>query len=136
MDNGMYCHIATVFNKITDNDECVYNPTVLTGVFICKTAKVKDNADGVTPASVGKCVIPYDAISSREYVPVLDYLAMSVDEQKTHWTLREGDLIVRGSIMVDGLKANDILMLNDAFQIKSVFDNDFASVKTRMVTGI
>lgn len=136
MGDGMFCNIATVFNRIVDGDDCMYNPTIITGCFICKTSKVVDTDKGVTPSSIGKCVIPYTAVSSHEFAPKYEYDKMTPEDQHNYWTLRDGDFIVSGSIMDDGLTANDIQLLDGCFQIKSVFDNDFASIKTRMVTGL
>lgn len=132
----MYRQIATVFNKIEDGDDYIYQPTVVTGCFICKTVKAIDSANGVGQSSIGKCVIPRDAITSREFAAESDYEAMDVEQKKAHWTLREGDMVVSGSVPEESLTLTDITRLTNSFQIKTVTDTSFSSEDMWMVTGV
>lgn len=99
---------VTVFNARLDQEKGydVYIPTVITGVsWFCEIASTVDSS-GLKAANKYHIRIPVDAdFSGKAYADPLAYAAGDADSL---FTLKTGDIIVKGAIEESGLKPADL----------------------------
>lgn len=114
----------TVFNKrqAQDTGYDVYIPTVITGVsWFCEIASTVDTS-GLKAANKYTIRIPTDAdFSGKNYVTPAKY---AESDEKTSFTLGNGDIIVKAAITDTGLKPADLqAQYGDIATVLGVTDN-------------
>lgn len=114
----------TVFNARLDTGLGMdrYHPTVISGVsWYCDTASTVDDS-GLKAANKFIIRIPEDAdFSGKRYVPPAAYAASGPEGV---FTLRNGDIIIKGALDQEGLTPSALLqMLGEIVTILSVTDN-------------
>jgi hypothetical protein len=113
----------TVFNaKLntgTGNDD--YNGTVIDGVsWFCEIVSTVDQ--GLKAANKFTIRIPEDAdFSGKTYVSPLDYADAA--DVSSLFTLKNGDIIVRGAVTGSGLRPAELHRNYEAFTVLGVTDN-------------
>lgn len=92
----------TIFNGRMDKEErrMKYFPTVIRGVSYQESKGATIASNGVWGENVNyKIRIPLvgsDIQDKRLYMPCLEYAKLEDDEAPAYWTIKKGDLIVRG----------------------------------------
>ena len=92
----------TIFNGRMDKEErrMKYFPTVIRGVSYQEAKGATIASNGVWGENVNyKIRIPLvgsDIQDKRLYMPCLEYAKLEVGEAPAYWTIKKGDLIVRG----------------------------------------
>lgn len=114
----------TVFNKrqAQDTGYDVYIPTVITGVsWFCEIASTVD-ASGLKAANKFTIRVPTDAdFSGKSYVTPVEY---ATSDEKTSFTLGNGDIIVKAAITDTDLKPSDLQQrYGEVVTILGVTDN-------------
>lgn len=114
----------TVFNAKLDADSGMdrYHPTVISGVsWYCETASTVD-ASGLKAADKFTIRIPEDAdFSGKRYAPPSAY---ATGDPAAVFTLKNGDVIVKGAVDREGLTPSALLNLcGEVVTILSVTDN-------------
>lgn len=113
----------TVFNAklntTTDNDD--YNGTVITGVsWFCEIVSTVN--EGLKAANKFTIRIPENAdFGGKAFASPLDYAA--AEDVSGLFTLRNGDIIVRGAVTATGLRPATLHKDYEAFTILGVTDN-------------
>lgn len=113
----------TVFNPklntATGNDE--YHGTVITGVsWFCEIVSTVN--EGLKAANKFTIRIPEDAdFSGKTYADPLTYAG--AEDVSGLFTLRNGDIVVRGAVTVTGLRPAELHKNYEAFTILGVTDN-------------
>lgn len=115
---------VTVFNKRLAEAAGydVYVPTVITGVsWFCEIASTVDSS-GLKAANKFTIRIPADAdFSGKSYVNPAEYAA---SDERTSFTLGNGDIIVKAAITDTGLKPSDLqTQYGEVVTILGVTDN-------------
>ena len=92
---------VTVFNGRLDKEtrRTKYIPTLIRGVSYVEAKGATVTNNGVWSDSVQyKIRVPLIAVvqDGRTYTPDLNYAKLDDDEAVKHWTIRKGDLVVRG----------------------------------------
>lgn len=116
--------VITVFNAQLDVETGMdaYYPTVISGVsWYCETASTVD-ASGLKAADKFTIRIPEDAdFSGKRYVPPAAY---ATGDPAAVFTLKNGDVIVKGAVDREGLTPSALLKLcGEIVTILSVTDN-------------
>ena len=113
----------TVFNAKYDPqaDKDAYNGTVINNVsWFCEIVSTVDN--GLKAANKFTIRIPEDAdFGGKTYVSPLDYADAS--DVSSLFTLKNGDIVVRGSVTGSDLRPADLHKSYEAFTILGVTDN-------------
>ena len=113
----------TVFNAklntTTDNDD--YNGTVITGVsWFCEIVSTVN--EGLKAANKFTIRIPENAdFGGKAFASPLDYAA--AEDVSGLFTLRNGDIVVRGAVTATGLRPATLHKDYEAFTILGVTDN-------------
>lgn len=113
----------TVFNPklntITDSDE--YHGTVISGVsWFCEIVSTVN--EGLKAANKFTVRIPANAnFHGKTYVAPLDYAA--AEDVSSLFTLRNGDIVVRGAVPKTGLRPAALHKDYEAFTVLGVTDN-------------
>jgi len=116
--------VITVFNRKLDGDSGMdrYHPTVISGAsWYCEIASTVDN-DGLKAANKFTIRIPADAdFSGKNYVPPAAYATGNPAEV---FTLKNGDIIVKGAVDQEGLRPADLQRLfGETVTVLGVTDN-------------
>ena len=125
----------TVFNPklntVTDTDD--YNGTVITGAsWFCEIVSTVDK--GLKAANKFIVRIPADAdFGGKAYAAPLEY-AQAADVSGL-FTLRNGDIVVKGAVTGTGHRAADLLKNYEAFTILGVTDDRRARAAHWKVVG-
>ena len=111
--------INAKFNQQADKDE--YHATVITGVsWFCNIETTVNS--GLKAADKFVVRIPDDAdFSGKSFVQPNEYAA--AQNVESVFTLKNGDIIVRGAVSGSGLKLATLLSGNEAFTILGVTDS-------------
>lgn len=114
----------TVFNAMLDEDSSmdVYFPTVIVGVsWHCETASTVDSS-GLKAANKFTIRIPEGAdCGGKTYA---DPAAYAGGDPKTTFTLKSGDIIVKGAVAQDGLRPADLKRIcGEVVTVLGVTDN-------------
>lgn len=106
-------------NTTTDKDE--YHGTVITGVtWFCEIVSTVN--EGLKAANKFTIRIPEDAdFSGKTYAAPLTYAG--AEDVSGLFTLRNGDIVVRGAVTVTGLRPAELHKNYEAFTILGVTDN-------------
>lgn len=97
----------TIFNGRTDKGErrTKYFPTVIRGVSYQEAKGATIASNGVWGENVNYKIrillVGSDIQDRRLYVPCLEYAKLEDTEAAAHWTIKKGDLIVRGEYSGD-----------------------------------
>lgn len=123
---GVFSDTVTVYNAHTDpktRAQTLYR-TVLTGVSWHRTCETAVAADGLKSANVIHINVPERAdAQGKQYLPWRVWGALSEDGKAGAWTLREGDLIVRGACELDSPRAADLRTQTDAYTLYAYNDS-------------
>ena len=114
----------TVFNAQHDitTDSEVYTGTVISGVSWFETLKSNVGSSGLESAKVLTVRIPVTAnFSGKSFA---DFIAYKTSDPSKFFTLRAGDIIVKGAVQTSGLRPADLKnAYSDMFTIVSVTDD-------------
>lgn len=131
---------ATIYNAYTDPDtgKTDYRRTVIPAVHWEDIAGSSVSGTSHPSANSASIFIPFYAQDSmeRKYVPAVDYADMTDEEKEKHWTIRNGDLIIKGEILDEittesgGIKKFSYLH-NDAVTVQTLLTADYGSYAMR-----
>ena len=125
----------TVFNSKLDTarDKDTYNATVITGVsWFCEIVSTVDA--GLKAANKFTNRIPEDAdFGGKAYATPQEYA--EADDVSGLFTLRNGDIVVKGDMTGAELRPAAILKMDDSFTILGVTDNRRARAPHWKVIG-
>ncbi len=112
------------YNKDTRMDD--WHRTEIRGVHFYVDHKVAPTEKGLVGADVYKIRIPEKAECKKEYIPEDEYAEL--EDVSGKWTIRKGDIIVRGICEIEIEKPSDLKMRNkDYCKVTSWSDNRFGS---------
>ena len=114
----------TIFNAQVDGTKGtnVYAPTIIRGVsWFCDIASNVDSS-GLKAANRFTIRIPVDAdFSGKSYVPPAVY---ATGDPATCFTIKNGDIIIKGEVAVQGMKPTDLRKSFDEYvTVLGVTDN-------------
>ena len=126
--NGSMTIYNKYFDKATRLDK--YQRTVLNNVFWEDKKAYNRLQSGLTDADEVSIIIPFKVSSDKQYVSPREFGRL--EDKSNHFTLQEGDRIVKGDIdfEIDG-KISDLDREYEAFTITSVDTKDFGSMHMR-----
>ena len=120
-------------NKETRLDE--WHRTVLKGVHFYVDHKVAVGDKGLNGADVYKIRIPETAACQKGYVPESEFL--SLEGEPESWTLRKGDVVVRGICELEIEKPADLAGHGVQYcTVTSWSDNHFGGLPHWRVGGV
>lgn len=122
----MICNanITIVNRKRDDERHEVLMPTIIKRVAWHSSCNAA-GGDSASSHDALKVRIPIDAdFGGKTYVPRVVYDAMSIEEAKSHWTLAERDIIVRGEMTEEEISQTKLAeQFPELFLINSYSDN-------------
>lgn len=122
---GVFNDTVTIYNAHTDTKtraQTLYR-TVLSGVSWHRTCETAVAADGLKSANVVHVNAPERAAQGKQYLPWKVWAALPEDGKAGAWTLREGDLVVRGDCVLDGIRAADLRAQADVYTLYAYNDS-------------
>lgn len=132
---SMFVHTITIFVKMRDGFDDIFEPRVISPAFYTKVNKTSDSAGTLNITSLGKAVIPFK--TSLEYCSPAEYSSLSSDERKNCYTLTEGSLVAFDDCSAWGtITSADFKTLPDYFTVRSIAIYDLPGMQVRAVNGI
>lgn len=123
---------VTIYNRYFDKTARTdkYKRTVLYGVFWDDRKAVNRLQSGLESADSVNVLVPFNVTTDKEYIEPRQY--QKLDDNSNHFTLQEGDRVVKGVIdfEITG-KLSDLDKEYEAFTITSVDTKDFGSPHMR-----
>lgn len=129
----MYSNASiTIYNKYTDRTTRTdaYKRTVIKNVFFDEKKATNRLQSGLIDADQVLLLIPFDHDSQAKYVAPIEF--KELEDKQNHFTLQNGDRIVKGDIdyEITG-RISDLDKEYQTFTITSVDTKDFGSKKMR-----
>lgn len=119
---------VTIYNKYTDRATRTdaYNRTVIKNVFFDEKKATNRLQSGLNDADQVLLLIPFDYASQAKYVAPIEF--RELENKENHFTLQNGDRIVKGDISYEVTsKISDLDKEYQTFTITSVDTKDFGS---------
>lgn len=116
---GMMQDVVTVYNKYVDEGVEKWQRTVLSGVFWDAVKGAVARRTGVQSADSMQIIIPLSVTASRaSYLPPKAWAACT--DKSGFWTLRSGDIVVRGAVAREiSRSSKELRDLDDVLAITS-----------------
>lgn len=122
---------CTIYNKYSTGTAIEYKRTELHGVFWSNRKAANVIASGMQNADSAAIYIPILVECSKEYKAPKQWDALSTADKALYWTLKPGDLIVRGIITYEiptGTEAILTKTYDDVLKITTVDLNNGGSI--------
>lgn len=121
----MFPHTITLYNKYESDDYTSgYQRTVLTGVLFVSSKGTNADTTGMKDADAVKITIPFGGHTG--YLSPIDWDKSRVG----HWTLREGDIVVKGSVADEDIDPETLkAKYSDVCQITTTDTFDFGGLQ-------
>lgn len=122
---------CTIYNKFSTGAAYEFKRTEIRGVMWANRKAANIIASGMQNADSAAIYIPILAECSKEYKTPKQWDALTTEQKALYWTLKPGDLIVRGIITYEiptGTEALLIKTYDDALKITTVDRNDGGSI--------
>lgn len=114
-------HNMTIYNRVECDDETEWIATQLKGVFWDSTTASSVSANGFQSSDSLFLTIPFSVDSGgKKFVSPDQYCGNG-------WTLRDGDIVVKGLVSKAITGRSDLSGYMDVFTIRSVDTKDFGS---------
>lgn len=121
------------YNKKTRLDE--WHRTVLSGVNFYVDYKSNIGEKGLNGSRVYKIRIPGDVRGTENYVDEEEFFNLT--DVENHWTLQDGDIIVKGICDLEMCKPSDLTQLHKTFcKITSWSDNRRGALPHWRIGGV
>ena len=106
MNMTMFPHSVTIINSFSTNGSNQYLFTVLDGVLFENSKKALSKEYGVDSVDTMRCFIPYGDFT-KPYIDEVDYNKLSNEQKGSYWTLRKGDIIIKGVVDTNEFSIKD-----------------------------